>query len=62
MERENLTKSEYIALTLEKGKPEYRQGILKEMSRNGRFCENIVVVLKAMMLYNHEQKEHEGIK
>lgn len=62
MEHEYLTKSEYIALTLEKGKPEYRQGILKEMSRNGRFCENIVVVLKAMMLFNNEQKEYEGVK
>ncbi len=57
-----MTKSEFIALTLEKGKPEYRKGILQEMSRNGRLCESIVVVLKAMMLFNQEQKEYESIK
>lgn len=57
-----MSKSEFIALTLEKGKPEYRKGILKEMSRNGRFCESLVVVLKAMMLFNQEQKKYEGIK
>lgn len=62
MERECMSKSEFIALTLEKGKPEYRKGILKEMSRNGRFCESIVVVLKAMMLFNQEQKKYEDIK
>lgn len=62
MERENMTKSEFIALTLEKGKPEYRRAILKEMSHNGRFCENIVVVLRSMMLFNQEQKEYEGVK
>lgn len=62
MERENLTESEYIALTLGKGKSEYRQEILKGMFHNSRFCENIVIVLKAMMLFNHEQKEYEGIK
>lgn len=62
MECECMTKSEFIALTLEKGNPEYRNGILKEMSRNGRFCENIVVVLKAIMLFNQEQKEYEDIK
>lgn len=62
MERECMSKPEFIALTLEKGKPEYRKGILKEMSRNERFSEGIIVVLKAMMLFNHEQKEYEGIK
>lgn len=34
-----MSKPEFIALTLEKGKPEYRKGILKEMSRNERFSE-----------------------
>lgn len=62
MEREYLTNPEFIALTIEKGKPEYRKGILKEMSKNGRFCESIVVVLKAMMVFNQEQNEYEGIK
>lgn len=56
-----MTKSELIALTLEKGKPEYRRALLKEMSHSGRFCENIVV-LRSMMLFNQEQKEYEGVK
>lgn len=62
MARENITQSEFIALTLEKGKPEYRCQILNEMSHNGRFCENIVVVLKAMMLFNQKQKQYESIE
>jgi len=62
MVREYTTKSEFIALTLEKGKPEYRQGILKEMSQNGQFCENIVVVLRSIMLFNQKQKEYENFK
>lgn len=57
-----MTKSELIALTLEKGKLENRRALLKEMSHSGRFCENIVVVLRSMMLFNQEQKEYEGVK
>lgn len=62
MEHESISKSELLALTLEKGKPECRRKLLKEMSRDSKLCENIVVVLKSMMLFNQEQKEYEGIK
>lgn len=51
-----MSKSELLALTLEKGKPECRRKLLKEMSRDSKLCENIVVVLKSMMLFNQEQK------
>ncbi len=54
MELENLTKSELIALTLEKGLPVTRREILRKMSHNVRFRENIIVILKAMMFFNQE--------
>lgn len=62
MERESMTKSELIALTLERGNPAYRRALLEEMTRDRRLCENVVVVLRSMILFNQKPKRYEAIK
>lgn len=53
---------EYLASVLEYGSLKKRHNILRKMTSSSRFCETVIISLRAMTLFNEDRKCYEGKK
>lgn len=54
--------SESLATALEYGTLKKRHNILRKMTSSGRFCETVIISLRAMTLFNEDRKCYDGKK